>query len=226
MQGFPTFSQSRTTSGKVMEAQVSNIFLSIQNQQKKKTQGGPRPSLREQGLCNHVIQPPLPCKTFCFACLHQPALCRKCVFVLWTSCLRVKIHYYYYSLKISLSLCPMTKELSESQVRKVAHCTQSITNNNLWMEGSTNDASTITVKLDLIYSLKRLCHLKVYSKKLRFCQIIATWMVHFRNWFLHVNKLLISKIDTSFNFLDIYLDFVQQARLLSAENWIGCHDRL
>ena len=32
------------------------------------------------------------CKTFCF---YEPALCRMCVFVLWTSCLRAKIHYYY-----------------------------------------------------------------------------------------------------------------------------------
>jgi len=28
-------------------------------------------------------------------CFYQSALCRKCVFVLWISCLRAKIHYYY-----------------------------------------------------------------------------------------------------------------------------------
>ena len=33
------------------------------------------------------------CKTFCFVCFYQPALCRKCVFVLWTSSLRAKLHY-------------------------------------------------------------------------------------------------------------------------------------
>jgi len=38
------------------------------------------------------------CKTFCFVCFYQPALCRKCVFVLWTSCLRAKMPYYYYFL--------------------------------------------------------------------------------------------------------------------------------
>jgi len=35
------------------------------------------------------------CKPFCFVCFYWPALCRMFVFVLWTSCLRVKIHYYY-----------------------------------------------------------------------------------------------------------------------------------
>ena len=34
------------------------------------------------------------CKTFCFICFYLPALCRMCVFVLWTSCLRAKIQYY------------------------------------------------------------------------------------------------------------------------------------
>jgi len=38
------------------------------------------------------------CKTFCYVCFYQPALCRKCVFVRWTSCLRAKIHNYFYSL--------------------------------------------------------------------------------------------------------------------------------
>ena len=30
------------------------------------------------------------CKTFCFVCFYQPVLCRKCVFVLWASCLPAK----------------------------------------------------------------------------------------------------------------------------------------
>ena len=42
------------------------------------------------------------CKTFCSVRFYQPALYRTCVFVLWTSCLRTKIHhhhYLYYNLK-------------------------------------------------------------------------------------------------------------------------------
>ena len=31
------------------------------------------------------------CETFCFVCFYQPALCRMCVFVQWTSCPRAKI---------------------------------------------------------------------------------------------------------------------------------------
>jgi len=27
------------------------------------------------------------CTTFCFVCFYQPAFCRVCVFILWTSCL-------------------------------------------------------------------------------------------------------------------------------------------
>jgi len=34
--------------------------------------------------CSSVIQPPCRWKTFCFVCFYQPALRRKCVFVLWT----------------------------------------------------------------------------------------------------------------------------------------------
>jgi len=34
----------------------------------------------------------MPCTTFCFVCLYQPAFCRVCVFVLWTSCLLTNKH--------------------------------------------------------------------------------------------------------------------------------------
>jgi len=29
------------------------------------------------------------CTTFCFVCFYQPAFCRVCVFILWTSCLLI-----------------------------------------------------------------------------------------------------------------------------------------
>jgi len=38
----------------------------------------------------YVIPPasmPCSCTTFCIVCFYQPAFCRVCVFILWTSCL-------------------------------------------------------------------------------------------------------------------------------------------
>jgi len=41
-----------------------------------------------KSVCNSVILPAsMPCKVFCFVCFYQLALCRVCVFILWTSCL-------------------------------------------------------------------------------------------------------------------------------------------
>ena len=41
-----------------------------------------------KSVCNSVIpSAPMPCKTFCFVRFYRPALCRACVFILWTSCL-------------------------------------------------------------------------------------------------------------------------------------------
>jgi len=41
-----------------------------------------------KSVCNPVIPlASMPCTTFCFVCLYQPAFCRVCVLVLWTPCL-------------------------------------------------------------------------------------------------------------------------------------------
>jgi len=41
-----------------------------------------------KSVCNPVISPAsVSCTRFCFVCFYEPAFCRVCVFILWTSCL-------------------------------------------------------------------------------------------------------------------------------------------
>ena len=41
-----------------------------------------------KSVCSPVISPAsMSCTTFCIVCFYQPAFCRVCVFILWTSCL-------------------------------------------------------------------------------------------------------------------------------------------
>jgi len=45
-------------------------------------------SMQLQSVCNPVIPPAsMPCTMLCIVCCYQPAFCRVCVFILWTSCL-------------------------------------------------------------------------------------------------------------------------------------------
>ena len=43
-----------------------------------------------KSVCKPVIPlASMPCITFCIVCFYQPAFCRVCVFILWTSCLLI-----------------------------------------------------------------------------------------------------------------------------------------
>jgi len=48
------------------------------------------------------------CTTFCIVCFYQPAFCRVCVFILWTSCLltnkKIKLNYLPSEVKLGCML--------------------------------------------------------------------------------------------------------------------------
>ena len=53
----------------------------------------------------------MPCTTFCFVCFYQPAFCRVCVFILWTSCLptnkwiKIKLNIGILAWRLNWSFC-------------------------------------------------------------------------------------------------------------------------
>ena len=100
------------------------------------------------------------CKTFCLACFYQPALCRMCVFVLWTSCLRVKKHYYY--------MWPFAKKLYHGRLNKhddvIEWHFMKIASPPKWRAGCAPDSPPPS-------KIKKIRLAARYNKSQSFCQV-------------------------------------------------------